>query len=64
MTHIIVYFILCRGDDFSVAFAHIDLYNVITDCVHILALTAIAIIMRCISHNPIVITISPNTANI
>ena len=48
MTHIIVYFILCRGDDFSVAFAHIDfahidLYNVITDCVHILALTAIAI---------------------
>lgn len=43
MTHIIVYFILCRGDDFSVAFARIDLYNVITDCVHILALTAIAI---------------------
>ena len=43
MTHIIVYFILCRGDDFSVAFVCIDLYNVITDCVYILALTAIAI---------------------
>ena len=43
MTHIIVYFMLCRGDDFCVAFAHIDLHSVLPDCVHILALTAIAI---------------------
>ena len=71
VTHI-MYFILCRGDDFRVAFARIgDLCSVLPEGVHILALTATAtsdvlkvVKARLSLDDPIVIGVSPNRVNI
>ena len=69
---ICVYLIICRGDDFRVAFARIgDVRSILPNNVHILALTATAtpdilktVKTRLSLDDPVLVGVTPNRGNI